>query len=123
MARLDATTVFRAVLGCFVAAPVGYALIAPLAPPGPAGSIAYGLPAAALVGLGGALWAVRRAIAPRRLARALVALYIATFAALVAIQTVASATVGWIRGPWAGYAALAIGALVAYAVALRSSMT
>ncbi|GGM56525.1 putative membrane protein YeaQ/YmgE (transglycosylase-associated protein family) [Halarchaeum rubridurum] len=119
MRRLDLTAVFRAVLGCFVAAPVGYALAAPFAPPDPFTAIAYGLVGATLAGALGAAVAVRRALAPERLARALVVFYLGTFAALVAVQTLARATVGWIEGPWAGFAALLVGGLLAYALAFR----
>jgi len=119
MGRPDVTTAFRAVLGCFAAAPVGYALAAPFAPPDPFTAITYGLTGAALAGACGAVVAVRRTLAPERVARALVVFYLAAFAALVAIQTVARATIGWIGGPWAGFAALLVGALLAYALAFR----
>ncbi|GAA0310888.1 hypothetical protein [Halarchaeum salinum] len=121
MARLDAATVFRAALGWFIAAPVGYVLSVPFAPPGPFAAITYGLPGAAIAGVCGAVVAVRRGLVPERLARALVAFYVTTFAALVAIQTIARATIGWIEGPWAGFGALAVGALLAYAVAFRGT--
>ncbi|MFB6077705.1 MAG: hypothetical protein ABEJ80_01845 [Halarchaeum sp.] len=119
MVRLDATTGFRAVLGWFAAAPLGFAVVGVFTPPDPFTSLAYGIPAAFVAGGAGAYVAVRRRVAVNRLAWGLVAFYPATFAALVAIQTVAAATVGYLTGPWDDLGALAVGALVAYGVAFR----
>ncbi|QLC33019.1 hypothetical protein EFA46_001935 [Halarchaeum sp. CBA1220] len=117
MSRLD--TAFRAILGWFLAAPLAFALVALFTPPDPFTQLVYGVPLAFGCGLLGAYAAVRAEVAPRRLASALVAFYLASFAALVAIQTVANATVGWIEGPFDDVASLAVGLLAAYWVGFR----
>ncbi|WP_435100015.1 hypothetical protein [Halarchaeum sp. P4] len=119
MRRLDLATAFRAILGWFIAAPLAFALVGLVTPPDPVTQLVYGVPLAFGCGLGGAYAAVRARVEPRRLAWALVTFYLVSFAALVAIQTVADATVGWIQGPWDDVASLAVGALLAYWVGFR----
>lgn len=119
MGRLDIATAFRAILGWFLAAPLAFALVGLVTPPDPFTQVVYGVPLAFACGLVGAYAAVRSRVEPRRLAWALVTFYLASFAALVAIQTVARATVGWVQGPWDDVASLAVGALLAYWVGFR----
>jgi len=112
-------TGFRVVLGAFVGAPLGFVLTSAFAPPDVFTQIAVGLPLVGVCGVVGAYVAVLYALDTHRLSWALVTLYVASFVALVVVQTVALATVGWLRGPGVELFSFAVGAVCAYWVGFR----
>lgn len=119
MARIDVTAAFRAVLGWFLVAPAAFALVRAFAPSDALTQAVYALPIAALAGVVGGYVAVRERVAPRRLSWALVTLYVTSFVLIVAVQSAARLTVGWLGGPWVALASLAGGAACAYWVGFR----
>lgn len=119
MGRTTATAAFQAVLGVFLAAPLGFAIADAFAPPDVYTQLLYGLPLVVVCGALGGYGAVRYGVPPLRLGWAIVTLYVVAFVALVALQSVAYATVGLLGGPLPEIVSLAVGALCAYVVATR----
>jgi len=119
MGRSAVAAAFQVVLGGFLAAPAGFVLAGLLAPPDVYSQIAYGIPLVLGCAAVGGYAAHRADVDPGRIAVAIVTLYIASFVALVVLETLALATVGWLGGPWADPIALAVGALCAYWLSFR----